>query len=209
MLDEFELSIGDVFDYPLLGGEKLYDLFYTLNNKFGLTMNATRFQNSQASVSKTDGLITLTAVSNDSTEWYTFKNMKNVGVPDIQEIGYLSAAKSTIIQHKPFYFAKEMVFLKTIPINIMVNCYGVSTNVNILYRYIRATCPVKLPDESQDDRLILRYYGYGDNVPSIYGTYDTKQLVAIIELKRQNTSTLHCLRNRIYHVYNNGYRSRD
>src|SRR5574344_1660027 len=71
MIDNF--LYRNVFNYPIVSGEHLYDIYQDLNNTFKLTIDKDNYKDSIVEIGL-DGLPTLTVRNNENIPVYIFVN---------------------------------------------------------------------------------------------------------------------------------------
>lgn len=200
------LSVGYVYDYPLMGGEKFYDLIPTLNDKFGLKLTESDFANVKAS-RKEDGLVAIISVSRKDAKIYQFINQTSKGVLDAEPISY-QEDRGSAVRCKPVRFVEEISFLGDLTKNISIT-YDFSTAdllfkiAALLSNYSKKT--FNSLGNNGVSGCIIRYFGTGEDVPAEYGSYPDCDTVCIIDVPTASGYTSYCLRTEVDYVNGIGH----
>lgn len=205
MIELPALSVGFIYDYPLLGGEKFYDLIPTFNEKFGLTLTEENFKNISATRQE-DDLIKIEVIADDDSAVYQFINLNNDGVTKPISVDFQNK-RADVVRCKPVCFKEEIEFLSTFPLNLTVkynllNSSKLFALAEVLTLY--STSAFNSAGNNATDGFILRYYGSGENVPEEYGTYPDSSLVCIVDIPSSSGYTSYCLRTEVDYVAHYG-----
>ena len=174
----------DVFNYPVYGGDHLYDVYRDLNKKFGLNINKKDFKDTITQIGL-DGHPTLTAMDNQNIPIYIFINedfvQKNIKTMDIKIDPIVLGNDSTYIN-----FFKELEIFADKEINKPI-IYDYSTanflrNVKcLLSQYGYGIIPV-ISTDYQLNGMKITYFGLGKDLPQATESFKKSPLVVKLEI---------------------------
>lgn len=165
MIDNF-LS-GNVFNYPIVSGEHLYDIYQDLNNIFKLTIDKDNYKDSIVEIGL-DGLPTLTVRNNENIPVYIFVNRS---IKETNPIRVKLDIKPILTKNDSSFlsFNSELDIFENKTINEPIY-YSYANNEflrklkNLLINYGYGNYPIITDSYPQLNGVKILYYGSGMNL---------------------------------------------
>lgn len=187
-MSDFATVQGVAFEYPILGGDKLYTLIPSLNTEFSLEMHEEDFRNGIAHIGL-DGYIVLCAFNNAGELVYTFKNTSYDQSKVISEWvtpPYRLYPFSSIFIN----FSDELEFLKSFGLN-QPSEYNLATAPNhrllkrLLFQYSYGDYPI-IGEGASLAGFVVKHFGPGTDLQDTHPDLVNYKLVVIIDIPTTN-----------------------